>query len=139
MPDGDGDHKPFVDDANSVPEADDHTLEAYDEYLTAEVLLPVMGSMTKAKITGRKRDADGNPMGKRNANPMLDTREYEVVFPDGATDVFTANIIAENSYSQVDEEGNSFLIMSEIIDHKSESAVTKDDGWEIKDDHPRPR
>ena len=74
-------------------------------------------------------------------NPILDTREYEVVFPDGATDVFTANIIAENLYSQVDEEGNSYAIMSEIIDHQSDgSAVTKDDGMETtKDGLLRPR
>jgi hypothetical protein len=87
-----------------MPEADDFTPEAYNEYLTAEVLLPSMGTVVKAKVTGRKRDADGNPIGKRNANPILDTREYEVEFPDGATDVFTANIIAENLYAQVDEE-----------------------------------
>ena len=140
LPDDDGDHEPF-DEADPVPEADDYTPEAYDEYLTAEVLLPNMGTITKAKVTGRKRDADGNPLGKRHANPMLDTREYEVVFPDGATDVFTANIIAENLYSQVDEEGNSFSIMSEITDHKSDgAAVTKDDGWEqTKDGHRRRR
>jgi hypothetical protein len=114
-----------------MPEADDYTPEAYDEYLTAEVLLPNMGTMTKAKVTGRKRDADGNPVGRRNANPILDSREYEVEFPDGATDVFTANIIAENLYSQVDAEGHSYSILEEIIDHKSDgTAVSKDDGFE---------
>ncbi len=118
-----------------------NTPKAYDEYLTAEVLLPIMGNVTKANVTGRKRDADGNPIGKRNVNPMLDTREYEVVFPDGVTDVFTANIIvAENLNSHVDEEGNSYSIMSEITDHKSDgSAVTKDDDREIKDGNRRPR
>ena len=113
-----------------MPEADDYTPEAYDEYLTAEVLLPSMGTVTKAKVTGRKRDADGNPIGKRHSNPILDTREYEVEFPDGATDVFTANIIAENLYAQVDDEGNSYSIFSEIIDHKKNgSAVTMDDAY----------
>ena len=125
---------PEIDPAESeaaMPEADEYTPEGYDEYLTAEVLLPNMGTMSKAKVTGRKRDADGNPLGRRNANPILDTREYEVEFPDGATDVFTANLIAENLYSQVDDEGNSYSIMSEIIDHKSDrSAVSKDDGFE---------
>ena len=99
----------------SMPEADDYTPESYDEYLTAEVLLPNMGIVTKAKVIGRKRDQDGNPIGKRNANPILDTREYKVEFQDGATDTFTANIIAENLYSQVDSEGNSFSILDEIV------------------------
>ncbi len=62
----------------------------------------------------------------------MDTRQYEVEFADGATDVFTANLIAENIYSQVDEEGNSFSIMSEITDHKSDgSAVRRVDGMEV--------
>jgi hypothetical protein len=90
-----------------------------------------MGTITKAKVIGRKRNADGHPVGKRNANPILDSREYEVEFPDGATDVFTANLIAENLYSQVDAEGNSYSILEEIIDHKSDgTAVSKDDGYE---------
>ena len=128
-------------DEEAIPEADDYTPEAYDEYLTAEILLPNMGTVTKAKVIGRKRDADGNPVGKRNANPILDTREYEVEFPDGATDVFTANTIAENLYSQVDEEGNSFAIMSEIVDHKKDgTAVAKDDGLEVtRDGTHRPK
>jgi hypothetical protein len=50
-------------------------------------------------------------------------------------DVFTANMIAENLYSQVDLEGNSYLIMSEITDHKSDgSAVKKGDGMEVTSD-----
>ena len=131
LPDHDMEHDSPEPEA-AAPEADDYTPEAYDEYLTAEVLLPNMGTITKAKVVGRKRDADGNPIGRRNINPILDTREYEVEFPDGATDIFTANMIAENLYSQVDEEGNSYSVLNEITDHKKDgSAVTKDDGMEV--------
>ena len=140
LPDHDAEHDPAEPDA-VMPEADDYTPEAYDEYLTAEVLLPNMGTITKAKVVGWKRDADGNPVGRRNANPILDSREYEVEFPDGVTDVFTANIIAENLYSQVNSEGNSYSILEEIIDHKSDgTTVSKDDGYETTKQgiwHPR--
>jgi len=140
LPDHDVEFDPAEPEA-AMPEADDYTPEKYDEYLTAEVLLPNMGTVTKAKVVGRKRDADGNPIGRRNVNPILDTREYVVEFPDGATDVYTANIIAENLYSQVDVEGNSYSIMSEITDHKSDgTAVSKDDGYETtRDGVRRPR
>lgn len=63
---------------------------------------------------------------------MLDTREYEVKFLDGATDVFAANFIAENLYAQVDDEGNSYSILSKIIDHKKDcSAVLKGDAYYV--------
>ena len=117
-----------AEDEAVMPEADEYTPEAYDEYLTAELLLPNMGTVVKAKVMGRKRDAVGNPIGKRHSNPMLDTREYEVEFPDGTTDVFTANIIAENLFAQLDDEGNSYSILSEIVDHRKDgSAASKDD------------
>jgi hypothetical protein len=63
-----------------MPEAHDYMPEAYDKYLTAEVLLPNMETVTKAKVIGCKRDSDGNPVGWKNSNPILDTREYEVEF-----------------------------------------------------------
>jgi hypothetical protein len=80
----------------------------------------------------RKRDADKNPARRRHDNPLLDTREYEVEFQDGATDMFTANIIAESMYSQVDEVGNSYSLISEIVDHKSGGtpALRRDDDFE---------
>jgi hypothetical protein len=141
LPEDDNDEHDPVDPESTMPEADDYTSESYDEYLTAEVLLPNMGTLTKAKVVSRKRDVDGNPVGRRHHNPILDTREYEVEFPDGAVDTFTANLITENMYSQVDADGCLYALLSEIIDHKSDgSAVQKDNGFETtKDGQVRPQ
>lgn len=118
-----------------MPEADNSMPEQYDEYLNAEFLHPQKGDVTKALVVARKCDVDGHLIGKWNTNQILDTREYEVEFPDGATDTFTANVIAENLYSQIDEEGNSYSIFQEIVDHQSNaSAVKADDGMEIDQD-----
>ena len=39
-------------------------------------------------------------------------------------------MIAENLYSQIDDEGNQFLMLDEIVDHRTNgSAVSVDDGW----------
>ena len=58
-------------------------------------------------------------------NPLLDTCEYEVKFIDGSTEAYTANIVTEAMYSQVDEEGNSHVMLNEIIDHhKNKSTVS---------------
>ena len=59
---------------------------------------------------------------------MLDTHEYEVEFIDGSTEAYTANIVTEVMYSQVNEEGNSHVMLNEIIDHhKNKAAVSHDD------------
>jgi len=55
---------------------------------------------------------------------------YKVQFPNGHTEEFSANTIAENIYSQVDEEGNQYLLLDEVIDHhKDGSAISSDDKW----------
>jgi hypothetical protein len=59
----------------------------------------------------------------------MDTREYEIEFTDGAVERYTANIIAENMFAQIDEEGNMYAIMDEICDHKKdETAVPISEG-----------
>lgn len=140
LPEDDGEYDPYEPES-AMPEADDITPEAYDQYLTAEVLLPNMGTVTKGRVISRKRDSDGNLVGRQHSNPILDTREYVVEFPDGATDVFTANLIAENLYSQVDADGKTYTLLDEILDHKSDgSAVLKDDGFEVtRDGQRRPK
>jgi hypothetical protein len=40
-----------------------------------------------------------------NAKSMLYTRTYEMEIPDGCSDEYTANVIAENMYAQCDIEG----------------------------------
>jgi hypothetical protein len=53
--------------------------------------------------------------GKASAHPIPDTRLYNVEFPDGRSEEYTANIIAENMYAQCDEEGNQFLMLQDIV------------------------
>jgi hypothetical protein len=72
--------------------------ETFDKYLTAEVLLPHGGELVWAKVTGRKRPADGTPVGVAHSNPILDAHEKEVSFPDGLMDCYAANMIAESLY-----------------------------------------
>jgi hypothetical protein len=68
-------------------------------------------------------------MGKRATNPILDTRQYEAEFPDGSKDTYSANLIAENQYSQVDDEGRQYQLIDEILDHRKDgSALAADDG-----------
>ena len=115
----------------TTPEANDYTLEAYDEYLTAKVMFPHGGESARALVKTRKHDAMGRPIRKKAPGQlMLDTRMYEVEFPNGLTEAVMVNLIAENLYSQVDVEGHTFSVIKEIVDHhKDGHALSKDDGY----------
>ena len=76
-------------------------------------------------MIGHKRDNLGRPVGSAHPNPILDTRAYNVKFPDGHVEEFTANVIAESVYSQVDRKGRQYLLMDEITDHKSDGKAVK--------------
>jgi hypothetical protein len=48
-------------------------------------------------------------------------REYDVEFMGGMTEKkCAANVIANNMYAQVDDEGNMFQLLLEIMDHKKD-------------------
>ena len=121
------DMEPY-DSASEKPDADLHDAEAYDNLLSAEVLLPRGDTHEMAKVIKRKRDSHGNPIGRAHDNAMLDSRIYEVQFSDGTEQEYMANLIAESLYSQVDADGNQYLILQEIIDHKKgPTALSGDD------------
>ena len=113
-----------------MPEADDFDADAYDKFISASVMLPQGGEYESGTVVARKRGPDGNPIGQSHPNPILDTRVYDVQFPDGHVEEFTANVIAECVYSQVDREGRQYLMIKEIVDHKSDgNAVQIPDMW----------
>jgi hypothetical protein len=118
----------FEDETLRRPDADEiPTSDAYDQYLTANVLIDRNGITERGVVTSRQRDDDGNGIGKANSNPLLDTREYSVEFPDGSIDYLTANNIAESMYSMVDSEGREHMLLDEIIDHKFDGVALKKD------------
>lgn len=102
------------------PEMNDFTPETYDALISAEVLLTKWDILLPATMIGRKRDHNGNALGIANANPILDTRVYEVQFQDGHTESYAVNTIVENMYAQVDPEGNQYILLDEIINHRSD-------------------
>ena len=149
----DGYDKEFIDDVNrvisddTIPEQDNRiNTDVLDGYVNMEIALPRSeeGKLEDAIVKKRAVDRGGIPIGVANSNPMLDSRIYEVEYSDGSLEAFTANIIAENILSQVDEQGHRQLMMDEIMDHrKTSDAIKKDDslyiphktkttkGWEI--------
>ena len=122
---------------DAIPDADkssddEPSPEIADEtFLQMELALPRDGDGPElARVKRRKRDSDGNPIGRANNNPILDTRIFEVEFVDGHTAAMTANAIAENLFSQVDQEGHRLILMDEVVDHRRGSdAVTHENAF----------
>ncbi len=88
------------------------------------------GEPLRGTVKSRKRDHDGKPIGSSNPNPLLDSREYLVCFEDGTEETYTANLIAECLYSQVDDEGRRLQVMQEIVDHeKKDNTLLEEDAY----------
>lgn len=110
-------------DANEM-EVSEAYQEALDTYLGAQVVVPGKDSQPiLAKVKKRKRDSMGNAVGSSNANPILDTRVYELEFPDGRVEEYGVNIIAENLMAQVDGDGWDCGILEEIVSFRKDEAV----------------
>ena len=75
-----------------------------------------------ATVTKRIKDNDGNPIGKSNKFAVLDTRQYEIEFKDGYTEALSANLIAQNMFSQVDDEGHRHVLLDSIIDMRTDGS-----------------
>ncbi len=73
--------------------------------------------LVKGRVTVRKCDWDGNPIGHANDNPIFDTRSYIVDFDDGDQTELTVNMIAESLYLQCDLNGNQCVLLEEIVNH----------------------
>ena len=121
------------DGAEGTPDAPPQELEPTpdlptDTYLNASIVLPRGDKLVRGKVVSRKRDVDGNPIGREHQNPILDSRQYEVEFPDGEVTELTANVIAERIYAQCDKDGNDLLLLDYFVDYrKSERAMSLQD------------
>ena len=103
-----------------IPGIHDQETVPSDAYVDMELGLPRVkyDSLIHAIVKRRKLDDDGNPIGTESTNPLVDTRAYVIEFIDGATEIITANTIAENLLVQVDEEEHRQLLLDKIIDYR---------------------
>ena len=99
----------------------------YDTYIGAEVVFPKGNNMVSGTVMSRVKDYEGQPLGRADKNPVLDTRVYNVEFSYGENAELGANIIAECLYTQCDIEGNQYKHMDQIVDcRKDNNVVCKD-------------
>ena len=72
-----------------MPEVDDITPEAMDNYIGAEIMISHGDTVAQGSVRRRKRDVEGNTIGRDYSNPILDTRTYEVEFEDESMSTYS--------------------------------------------------
>ena len=102
-------------DSEEMSDADEYTPKQYDEYVGTKILLPIGCEQLRGVVKKRSHDLNGNPIGLRNTNPILDTRNYEVELPDGSMETYATNIIAKSIMSSVGDEGNYSLFWMKLL------------------------
>ena len=109
-------------DNTDVKEDDDRfTPDSYDNYINMELALDRGGQQSEyTRVKKRLKDNQGLPIGIASDNPILDTRMYKIQYQDGHTAALAANLIAENLFAQVDEEGNRSVLFDEIVDVRTD-------------------
>ena len=122
----------------SIPEADiiddqgrpPNPSSAADLMMNDEVLLPQGEEKRLAKVIKRSVDSDGKVIGNYNALKMLNTRLYDVKFPDGSIKPYSKNLIAMNILMQAYSDRLHQQLLEGILDHsKDNRAIEKKDKY----------
>jgi len=115
-------------DQEDIKDIDEIDINGYNRLIGAELVLPRGDNYERGIVKRRKLDIEGNPIGKYNANPILDSSIYEVIFPNGEIIELSGNAIAENIWTEIDIQGYRNEIMSSIVDHRQgNAALTKEE------------
>ena len=72
------------------------------------------------------KDKDGRLIGITADYSILETRMYKVEYVDGYKTEMTANAIASNLFSQVNQDGQHFVLFNAIIDSRTEGTQIKE-------------
>ena len=100
----------------------------YDKLVKAEVRMPHNGGMKSGKVIGRMIADDGRVYGTYDDNPYRNTVSYDVEFGDGQIKNYSASLIADNMYAQVDKEGYMYNLLDSILDHKYKTPSQRQQG-----------
>ena len=87
------------------PTSEEAAMEQLDEYIGAEINLATKNGPQLVKVVSRKRDGSGTLIGSKHTKATLDTRLYNVQYPDGHYEQYATNVLAEALYAGCDKYG----------------------------------
>jgi hypothetical protein len=103
-----------------IADTEEHDVDTYDQYVGTHVQLSIGDEIQTGKLTGHKHGHGFSVRGKAITNTILDTRTYTIEFPDGSCEECTSNVINESIFAQCEEEAHQFLMLQDIIFHKTD-------------------
>ena len=115
-------------DPNFLPYAatsEEAAMEQLDEYIGTQILFSTKTGPELIKVTSRKRDGTGHLIGTKYSRPTLDSRIYNIQFPDGHYEQYTTNVLAEALFDSCDDDGYDTGFISEISGHCSDATVIR--------------
>ena len=120
---------------------EESAMEQLDEYIGTQILLSTKTGPELIKVTSRKRDGNGHLIGTKHSRPTLDSRIYNVQFPDGHYEQYTTNLLAEALFGSFDDDSYDTGFISEINGHRSDvTAIRKlNDFYLSKNDNRCPK
>ena len=83
-------------------------------------LLQRVEGYQRATISHRKRNSGCETIGRKNANPFLDTHVYEAEFPDGEGIAILANTASTSLFDDCSDFGHYFMLFKSLLGHKSD-------------------
>ena len=110
-------YKPYSNDIDPILDLNNFDKESYKQFLTAQVMFPQGEHLESSTVIGKKCNVNNNPIGCGHLNLILDSRVYNVKFSDGVVQLYAANVIAKNLFSQINGNGYTRVLMDQIFDH----------------------
>ena len=103
-------------------------MEQLDEHIGQYITLIQNDMPVLVQVASRHRDATGSLVGKKNDVPQLDSRIYNVKYPDGHYEQYAANVLTEALHQQLDDQGYDTSFIKEICGYRIDrkAAVPKD-------------
>ena len=113
------------------PTCEESAMEQMDEHIGQQIMLTKAEGPVVVKVISRYRDATGALVGTKNATPQLDTRIYNVEFPDGHYERYSSNILTEALSESIDSNGYETSYILEICGYRRDAsqALSRSNGF----------
>ena len=103
--------------------------EVIDKNLNMNLIFDVGTNYERSRnVVKRSHGIDGREICCLHSNPLFEKSEYYIELKDRTQDKYTANIVVDDMYAQVDDEGHQFQLLADIQNNQNDrKAISKEE------------